>query len=935
MIYTSCSTYTHRRPCAPVLFVRLLLLTAGLALALPSFAGVDRWTALGPEGGEVSALLAHPRDAGVVYAGLEGGGVFVSRDGGESWERLGRSLLVARINALAMARLGDTTLYAATDRGVFRLAEGSDLWEDASGSLLAGASIQALGVDPRSSQNLYVTAAANSNPTTVYRSQDGGQTWSDIGGVPSLYGSLAVAGTTPPTLYAGADRGVFRYREGAGWQRFSAGLPEFHLVAGLLVDPDQPNTVYSGVFGLAGDATGVFRSTNAGVSWQRVGGELSPDFSFPATLALLPGSPGTLLAGEPDGLYRTTLGSGVWEPVNAAPADRSIRALAIGQDGSSIFAGGSRFGTGGGVGVLRSRDGGDSWQAFSQGLPGTFVTSISPDPAVAGRLLLSSESRGLFASSDGGASWEPSGDGIDEARTGPLTRVPGEPGTLYVLAAESAFSESRIYRSTNSGSTWQRIGLDLPDDFLGPVVVDSADSSTLYTTRQGGVLRSTDGGAQWQEVGGRICGQNPFLVAHPEDGGRLLAGCVEDSGAPVSPPIYLSFLLSSEDGGESWQEIFQGPSGGAFVDWNLSYDPNDSATVLAALGTSLASWAQAFRSDDGGGTWEPISGLAGIGVTALLADPQRPGVLLAGTTTEGVLRSLDDGETWHPFNRDLGSPVVNTLAFDPIQPERVWAGTRGGGLYVLDRSPQGACSPSALSLCLAGRFRVEVDWEDFRSRTGQGRSLPLTETTGAFWFFREGNLELAVKVLDGRASNGYFWVFYGGLSTVPYTLTVTDVVTGQQRRYENPAGHLASAGDTRAFLLPETTNEGLVDKPHLAAAQTSSGLEGTSATAALELMNGHFRVEVQWQSPRQGPSAATGVPFTEESGAFFFAREDNLELFVKILEGRPNDGRYPLFFGALTNLGFELKVTNTETGESRTYSNPPGRFGSRVDVLDF
>ncbi len=56
-----------------------------------------------------------------------------------------------------------------------------------------------------------------------------------------------------------------------------------------------------------------------------------------------------------------------------------------------------------------------------------------------------------------------------------------------------------------------------------------------------------------------------------------------------------------------------------------------------------------------------------------------------------------------------------------------------------------------------------------------------------------------LKVLDGTAVNGHFWVYYGALSNVKYTLTVTDTMTGHVKTYQNPLGRFASAGDTLAF----------------------------------------------------------------------------------------------------------------------------------------
>lgn len=114
--------------------------------------------------------------------------------------------------------------------------------------------------------------------------------------------------------------------------------------------------------------------------------------------------------------------------------------------------------------------------------------------------------------------------------------------------------------------------------------------------------------------------------------------------------------------------------------------------------------------------------------------------------------------------------------------------------------PRGECVEDETTLCLnGGRFRVRVEWTDFQDESGDGMAVPQTADTGAFWFFGEDNLELVVKVLDGRPINGRFWVFYGALSSVEYTITVTDTVTQKQAVYENPLGNLGSFADTGAF----------------------------------------------------------------------------------------------------------------------------------------
>ncbi len=119
-----------------------------------------------------------------------------------------------------------------------------------------------------------------------------------------------------------------------------------------------------------------------------------------------------------------------------------------------------------------------------------------------------------------------------------------------------------------------------------------------------------------------------------------------------------------------------------------------------------------------------------------------------------------------------------------------------------DPTPTGPCRATATRMCLSdGRFAVDVQWRDpFGSGdSGAGQASALTGNTGTFWFFDPANVELIVKVLDARALNGRFWVFYGALSNVEYTLTVTDTVTGQRKTYRNPAGNFGSRGDTDAF----------------------------------------------------------------------------------------------------------------------------------------
>ncbi|HYG61097.1 MAG TPA: hypothetical protein VEL74_00830 [Thermoanaerobaculia bacterium] len=98
-----------------------------------------------------------------------------------------------------------------------------------------------------------------------------------------------------------------------------------------------------------------------------------------------------------------------------------------------------------------------------------------------------------------------------------------------------------------------------------------------------------------------------------------------------------------------------------------------------------------------------------------------------------------------------------------------------------------------------GRFEARIEWTDHAGNTGEGRAISLSNDSGYFWFFGPENVEVMVKVLDGRAVNGRFWIFYEALTDVEYTLLVRDTETDEVKTYHNPAGQLRSHADTAAF----------------------------------------------------------------------------------------------------------------------------------------
>lgn len=282
-----------------------------------------------------------------------------------------------------------------------------------------------------------------------------------------------------------------------------------------------------------------------------------------------------------------------------------------------------------------------------------------------------------------------------------------------------------------------------------------------------------------------------------------------------------------------------------------------------------------------------------------------------------------------------------------------------GGATVAIAKLTGTCTAGPY-LCLNGnRFRAEVAFQ-LGAETRTARAVSLTADTGNFWFVDPSNVELAVKVLDGRSLNRHFWVFFGALTNLGYTLSITDLVTGTVKSYNNPPGTFASAGDTAAFpaapgaarqasgthagpLSPAPEEaEAAANLPpaHGFAVEAAAPAEPIFAPAgscvpgpqALCLNGGRFRVELAWRDFANQRGAGQAVPLTSDTGYFYFTAATNLEVFIKVLDGRPINNFFWVFFGALSNQEYTITVTDTMTGAVRTYTNPLGRFGSRGDT---
>lgn len=551
-------------------------------------------------------------------------------------------------------------------------------WTQA-GPTNVGGRVTDIAVHPTNPDLAYAAMASGG----IFVTQDGGTSWSPIFDQEAALpvGAVALDPSDPDVIYAGTGEanaaslsffglGVFKSVDAGGsWQ--SLGLEATRYIARIVVDPADGNRVYVAATGALFEPNperGVYRSLNGGADWERV--FALTDSTACTDLAINPQNPQVLYAA-------------MWE---------RMRGLTYRRSGGPSS------------GLWRSEDGGDSWQELTVGLPsgsdvgriGVTVCASQPNVLYAIYADASAYFQGVYKSTDGGDTWTATNDGALSGMYssygwwfGNIRVDPSNPNNVIALGLYA-------YRSSTGGSSWSQTGSNMHVDHHALAFAPSSPGRA-YEGNDGGLYRSNNGGSTWSKLYDQPTSQFYAIAVDYQNPERLMGGTQDDgtlrtaTGAlddwsdiyggdgfyclvdPTNSNVLYAesqygYFGKSTNGGGSFSGATSGINSGDRTNWStpVVMDPSDHQRLY--YGTY-----RVYRSTNAAGSWTAISGDltdgnhgGGFGtITTLAVAPGDPDLILAGTDDGRVWLTANGGGAWQPVDATLPRRWVTRVAVDP------------------------------------------------------------------------------------------------------------------------------------------------------------------------------------------------------------------------------------------------------------------------------
>ena len=793
-----------RRSLALVLALAFQLPT--LLAAAPARAAVNnnlfgslQWRNIGPlRGGRAITVAGVPSDPDTFYFGAVGGGVWVTHNAGRTWTPIFDKEPVASIGAIAVAPSDPNVIYVGSGEadmrsdiqhgdGMYKSVDGGKTWSHI--GLDDSTQIGRVVIDPKDPNVAYVAALGHQyGPNAergVFKTTDGGKTWSkvlyknentgaiDLAMDPTdssvLFASLWQTRRPPWNVYPpsnGPGSGLYKSTDGGKtWTQIAGhGFPGGVLGhIGISISPANHNRIYTIVDTNADRTGGVYRSDDGGATWTHTDndGRIWKRGWYFGQITADPKNADEVYVMNTS-TYRSSDGGKSFTAIKGAPGGDDYHAAWVNpNDPNRIILGSDQ-------GVVVSVDGAKTWSSWYNQSTGQIYHVVTDNrfpywvygaQQDSGAVAVPSRS---IHSNIGERDWRPMDAG---GESGTVATDPDHPGHVYG-------SEPGTYENVNTN--WEMTidpTLKYPDTvwrttWTIPIVVSPQNSNVVYMSHQR-IFRSSNRGKSWQLISPDLTRKTNVVPPNVDP-----VTAADSTGLPRRGVVYWiapspvraheiwagtddGYVWITHDEGAHWENVT--PSG--LTPWSkvgiIDASHFDANTAYAAIDRHRLddNRPYIYKTRDGGKHWSLItSGIpSNESVNVVREDPKRRGLLYAGTERH-VYVSFDDGAQWQPLQLNLPVASMRDIVFNG---DDIILATHGRGIWILDNASPLRQISAAVAASSAYLFKPAVA---YRTRPGSDQGTPLPPEEPAL----------------PNPPNGAMIDYYIGSASTPVVIQVTD-----------------------------------------------------------------------------------------------------------------------------------------------------------------
>jgi photosystem II stability/assembly factor-like uncharacterized protein len=627
----------------------------------------------------------------------------------------------------------DRFYFGTLDGQIYTSADGGKHWELLYNFNKPKLFVDHIIVDPRDSKVIYVAAHRHKEPGGFFKSTNGGRTFKES---PELKNealhSLTQAEANPNVLIAGTFNGIFRSDDaGDTWDQLPTySTPGLVHVESLAIDPRTANIIYAGTWYLP------YKTTDGGKTWKSIKNGIIDDSDIFA-IDIDPRDPNHIIASACSGIYETKNGGELWKKVQGIPS-QSRRTRAILQHPSVpglVFAGTTE-------GFWRSERGGDadSWMVTtSRQLE---INSIAVHPSRPETIYIGTNNYGVMVSTDGGKSFVPTNAGYSGRFTNSIVPDREDPSRIYAATINTTTGGGFLFVSNDNGETWRPSMRSMPSRLITySILQDLQNPNTIYLGTNLGVYRSIDRGASWAPVWAPDeTSQPPAPKKRVVKGRRATAAAPAKKRAPAIPQdvimqaqeglARMGYSIGTADGKfgkqtETALRRFQGdrhlPQTGALDQLTLS------ALGLSAGGADSADQSGVVLTD-------------AVNELVPTVDEQgRYGMLAA--TNIGLFVSFDPTKGWKKISYGGSYDSRTTCVLNNLKrPDTIWVGTAASGVLISHDGGRSWRQADDIPMDVPINTIVQDPQKPDYLYAGTKRAFFLSHDGGKSWNRRGGNL---------------------------------------------------------------------------------------------------------------------------------------------------------------------------------------------------